>query len=125
MKGRQSAYPDLRPPWRGLRWPVNIDVSLQEHRSCPLDVKLLDISVSGARLLAGYRVRIGGMAILRIPGLQPVKGEIVWSREWQAAMHFYNPLHLAVVQHIVSLSEDPDGLPAPPFEGESLSRSAC
>ena len=124
MSGRQPAYPDLRPPWRGLRWPVNIDVTLQEHRSCPLEVKLLDISTSGARLWAGYRVRLGDRAILRIPALQPIKGELVWSREWQAAIRFDTALHLAVVRHIVSLSQDHDGLPPPPFDFETLTRSA-
>lgn len=93
---RHAATPS---PWR---WPVDLPATVQEHRSCAFDIRVLDISLSGCRLWAGFRLKPGRRARLKIDGFAPFDATIIWSEDWYAALRFDHPLHLAVLRHFVS-----------------------
>lgn len=89
------------PPQRSLRWAVLIDAQLHEPDSCPLPVRIVDLSASGCRLWVGYRLIPARPARLMIPDLRPVRATILWAREWYAGLGFTEPLHPAVVRHLI------------------------
>lgn len=105
-----------RHDWRPLRWPTDVPVELSAHRGCPLPVRLVELSTSGCRIWAGYRLTEGATVQLHVAGLAAISGKVVWAREWQGSIRFDNRLHPAVVGHIVARSGDRRGLPPSPFD---------
>ncbi len=95
---RRRARVAAPTPWR---WPVDLAATVQEHRSCAFDIRVLDISVSGCRIWAGFRLKPGGRAKLTIEGFAPFEATVVWSENWFAALRFAHPLHLSVLRHLV------------------------
>lgn len=86
--------------WAPLRWPVALPATIEEHGSCALEVELVDLSSSGCRMWAGFRLTPGRVARLHIAGLATLKGRVVWSENWFAAVCFDTPLYPLVVQHL-------------------------
>lgn len=123
--GRRTRDPQpARHDWRPIRWPADVAAEVREPRSCPLPVRIVELSISGCRVWAGFRLRTGGPAIVQVAGLAALAGRIVWARDWQASIAFDAPLHPAVVRHIVGLSGDARGQPPSPFDTGTLGHGA-
>lgn len=93
-------------PWR---WPVELAATVQEHRGCAFEIRVLDISLSGCRLWAGFRLKPGRRAKLTIDGFAPLDATIIWSENWFAALRFDHFLHPSVLRHIVDRYPPGDG----------------
>lgn len=89
-----------RDGWEPLRWPIGLPVMLREHGVCPLPVVLDELWNTGCRLDAGYQVKTGVPATLRIDGLGPIQGQIVAFDQGFVEIRFAQPLHVATVRHI-------------------------
>ena len=84
------------------RWPVDLPAKVQEHRSCAFDVRIVDLSLTGCRLWAGFRLKPGRAAKIAVEGFAPFDATIMWSENWYAALRFRHPLHSAVLHHLVA-----------------------
>jgi len=100
--------PGSGAPWR---WPVDLPARIQEQRSCAFDIRVLDLSLTGCRLWAGFRLRPLARAKLIVDGFAPFGATIMWSEHWFAALRFDQPLHLSVLRHLVACH--PPGLEEP------------
>lgn len=101
-------------PWR---WPVDLPATVQEHRSCAFDVRIVDLSLTGCRLWAGFRLKPGRQARIAVEAFAPFDATIIWSEHWYAGLRFRHPLHLAVLHHLVAGHPVPsiDTLPTNPI----------
>ncbi len=89
-----------RDTWQPLRWPIGLKVMLREHGVCPLPVILEELWNTGCRIDAGYRIKVGVPATLRIDGLAPLHGQIISFDQGFVEIRFGQPLHVATVRHV-------------------------
>lgn len=66
------------------------------------EVKVLDISVEGARVSAVHSLRVGERLYLKLPRLEPIEGVVAWSKEFELGCRFVTPLHPAVFDMVVA-----------------------
>ena len=89
-----------RNAWEPLRWPIGLRVMLREHGVCPLPVILDELWNTGCRIDAGYLVKTGVPATVRVEGLAPFHGHIVAFDQGFVEIRFSQPLHVATVRHV-------------------------
>ncbi len=63
-------------------------------------VEVLDISQSGARIRTLSPLRSGSVVWLRLPGLEAIQANVVWSRQFESGCEFVRALHPAVFEII-------------------------
>ena len=90
---------DIWVPWR---WPIELAATVQEQGSCPLDVSIVDLSLTGCRVWAGFRLTAGRPARIVIDGFAPLRGHVVWAEDWYAALRFDTHIHTSVLTHLVA-----------------------
>jgi len=86
--------------WRPLSYRLEMPAEILEFRSCRLDVLLLEMSVAGCGLWAGFRIRVERPITLFVEGFAPIKARTAWSDSGFAELIFDQHLHLSVVQHM-------------------------
>lgn len=63
-------------------------------------VEVLDISESGARIRTLSPLREGSVIWLRLPQLEAIQANIVWTRQFESGCEFVRALHPAVFETI-------------------------
>lgn len=86
-----------------MRWPVSIAATVKESRLCFQNVAMVEISRTGCRLETGFLLPPGMETIIRLPGFKALNATVVWSDRAAAGLRFAAPLHLGVVNHLMSL----------------------
>ena len=90
--------------WQPLSYRLELPAEILELRSCRLDVSLLELSVAGCGLWAGFRIRVERPITLFVEGFAPIKARTAWSNSGFAELVFDQHLHLSVVQHMARQS---------------------
>ncbi len=85
-----------------LRRAVAIDAEICEPLSCFLPIRIVDLSLSGCRAWAGFRLTEGRSVRLAIPGLAPVRATTISAQQGYAGFRFDTPLHPSILQHLVA-----------------------
>ena len=83
---------------------MELPAEILELRSCRLDVSLLELSIAGCGLWAGFRIRVERPITLFVDGFAPIKARTAWSNSGFAELLFDQHLHLSVVQHMARQS---------------------
>lgn len=98
-----SAWTDrrLRP-----RIYVTISVTVRQRFWSGQRAELLDISTGGCRV-RDVAVRPNDLVWVTMPGLSSLDGRVTWVRGWESGIEFTNPLHPAVVDHLVRDAKGP------------------
>ena len=86
--------------WWPLSYRLELPAEIREFRSCRLDILLLELSVAGCGLWAGFKIRVERPIMLFVEGFAPIKASTVWSDSGFAELMFDQHLHLSVVQHM-------------------------
>ena len=86
--------------WQPLGYRLELPAEIREFRSCRLDILLLELSVAGCGLWAGFKIRVERPITLFVEGFAPIKASTVWSDSGFAELMFDQHLHLSVVQHM-------------------------
>jgi hypothetical protein len=86
--------------WRPLSYRLDLPAEIREFRSCRLDILLLELSVAGCGLWAGFKIRVERPITLFVEGFAPIKATTAWSDSGFAELLFDQHLHLSVVQHM-------------------------
>lgn len=89
-----------RETWEPIRWPIGQRIMLREQGGCALPVTLDALWSTGCRIDAGYWIKVGVLATLRIEGLGPVHGQVISFDRGFAEIRFGQPLHVAMVRHV-------------------------
>lgn len=86
--------------WQPLSYRLELPAEIREFRSCRLDILLLEMSVAGCGLWAGFKIRVERPITLFVEGFAPIKASTAWSDSGFAELLFDQHLHLSVVQHM-------------------------
>jgi hypothetical protein len=98
--GRSNLVFRRADTWQPLSYRLQLPAEIREFRSCRLDILLLELSVAGCGLWAGFRIRVERPITLFLGGFAPIKARAAWSDSGFAELVFDQHLHLSVVQHM-------------------------
>ena len=98
--GRSNLVFRRADAWQPLSYRLELPAEIREFRSCRLDILLLELSVAGCGLWAGFKIRTERPITLFVEGFAPIKASTAWSDSGSAELMFDQHLHLSVVQHM-------------------------
>lgn len=88
-----------------LRQPVRLAAQLRDRGSAKFSIELVDLSLSGFRAESTSILHEGILVWLTLPGMAGLEATVVWREGFLYGCAFNTPLHPAVFDHIVKLSE--------------------
>lgn len=90
---------------RALRKAVGMRARLRERGANRFTVDVVDLSTTGFRCETSFTLYVGHVVWLTLPGLAGLEATVAWKRSYCYGFAFNRPLHPAVFDHIVALSE--------------------
>ena len=81
---------------------VNLAARLREPGASLQHVEVVNLSSTGFLAQGDLALEIGTQIWLKLPGLEPKSGRVVWVEEGKAGCEFASPLHPADVELIAS-----------------------
>ncbi len=87
---------------RAARVPVRLQGQLRGRGIPGFDVTLVDMSTSGFRAEAVFRMNIGQTVWLKLPGLSGLEASVAWRGPLVYGFSLHQPLHPAVFEHLVA-----------------------
>ena len=97
--------PDDTDSRRALRHPVSFSAHLRDRGATKFTVKLIDLSLTGFRAESDFGLHEGVLVWLTLPGMAALEATVVWRDGFLYGCLLSTPLHPAVFDHIVTLSE--------------------
>jgi hypothetical protein len=85
-----------------VRRMVNFGASVREAGSTAVNVKVSDLAPEGCEMRIDRLLPPGTEIWLKVTGLAPVRGHIVWSREGEAGCQFATPLDPRLLEELAS-----------------------
>ncbi|MGN6269443.1 MAG: PilZ domain-containing protein [Sphingomonas sp.] len=90
---------------RASRKPVQFEAQLRDRGSSKFAVTVLDISTTGFRAECAFRLHEGTLVWLTLPGMAGLEAHVAWcDGNFLYGFVFTQPLHEAVLDHIVTLA---------------------
>lgn len=90
---------------RALRKPVQLRAQLRERSTTRFIIDVTDLSTTGFRCETSFTLWPGHTVWLKLPGFSGQEATVAWRRGYLYGFAFAQPLHPAVLEHIVALSE--------------------
>lgn len=84
------------------RLPVQMIAEFGESGIPKARANVFDLSAEGFRIATFRGVSNGAKVWLHLPGLEPLRAEVMWIRKGFAGCKFARPLHPAVLDMIVA-----------------------
>jgi hypothetical protein len=80
-------FPDERKSARKI---ANFAATVRELGSTPMQAKIIEVSETGCRL-ADCRLEQGAEIWLQLPGREPMRATVIWTKGSRAGCRFYAP----------------------------------
>ena len=90
---------------RALRKAVKMRAHLRDRGTTRFEIDVVDLSLSGFRADTSFTLWPGTIVWLTMPGLAPLEAVVAWRDKVSYGCAFAKPLHPAVFDHIVALSQ--------------------
>lgn len=90
---------------QALRKSVKMKAHLRDRGQTRFEIAVTDLSMSGFRAETSFTLWPGTAVWLTIPGLAPLEAVVAWREKFRYGCAFAKPLHPAVFDHIIILSE--------------------
>ncbi|MXO75541.1 hypothetical protein GRI40_09965 [Altererythrobacter aerius] len=91
------------------RFDTRIDGRIRSSKGARFPVQVEDLSATGCRIsMADQYVAASSGWALKIGGLEALGGEMAWISEGSAGIRFSDPLHPAIVSHLVAANPPPE-----------------
>jgi len=87
------------------RQTVLIGVRVRRKGESWFKSRITDMSLGGFRLLSFVKLKIGMEVWVMFPGFEGRKAYVVWTANHEAGCEFESPLHPAIFDHIVRMSD--------------------
>lgn len=87
------------------RQTVLIGVRVRRKGESWFKSRITDMSLGGFRLLSFVKLRVGMEVWVMFPGFDGRKAYVTWVANHEAGCEFENPLHPAIFDHIVRMSD--------------------
>ncbi|MBY0583725.1 MAG: PilZ domain-containing protein [Sphingomonas sp.] len=102
---RPHGTPPFEPDRRfALRRPVKLQCYLREPGSSPFVMDVVELSRAGFRAETIFRLSPGHTVWLTIPAFAALESQVVWRKNSLYGCRFHHPLHEAVFDHVVNLT---------------------
>jgi PilZ domain len=90
------------------RLDVKLDAALRELGSSQrFDIDVEDLSLTGFRFTTSFRLNVGQMVSVTIPGLSALEARVAWVDGYRYGCAFERALHVAVFDHLVARYRKP------------------
>lgn len=93
--------PNFTEQRRAVRASAPMEISIRERSRSAVAAKIADLSSNGCQLVGGGLLMAGTQLWVRLPGLESMVGNIVWSQGDRAGVIFASPLHPVVAARFV------------------------
>jgi hypothetical protein len=90
---------------RALRKAVRLTGQLRDRGSTRFAIDVIDLSTTGFRAETTARLYKGALVWLTLPGMAGLEARVAWVDNARCGCAFSQPLHPAVFDRIVALSE--------------------
>ena len=90
---------------RALRKSVKMRAHLRDRGQTRFEIEVTDLSLSGFRAETSFTLWPGTVVWLTLPGLAALEAVVAWREKFKYGCAFAKPLHPAVFEHIVALSQ--------------------
>lgn len=87
------------------RQTVLIGVKLRRQGESWFKSRITDMSLTGFRLLSFVKLRVGMDVWIMFPGFEGRKATVTWVANHEAGCVFETPLHPAIFDHIIRMSD--------------------
>ncbi|NWK97195.1 pilus assembly protein PilZ [Sphingobium lactosutens] len=87
------------------RRAVQIGVKVRRPGETWFTSRIADLSISGFRLQSFMKLTTGNELWVMLPGFEGRRARVLWTRGHEAGCAFERPLHPAILDHIVRLSQ--------------------
>lgn len=84
---------------------VQIGVKVRRPGETWFTSRIADLSISGFRLQSFMKLTVGSELWVMLPGFEGRRARVLWTRGHEAGCAFERPLHPAILDHIVKLSQ--------------------
>lgn len=82
---------------------VAIDAWVRPRNGSKTNVKILDLSETGFRMLTTMRLNEDVDIFLMIPGFEALQASIIWNNSSEYGCTFLHPLYTAIFEHISAI----------------------
>lgn len=90
---------------QSLRKAVRMRAHLRDRGQTRFEIDVSDLSLSGFRAETSFTLWPGTVVWLTLPGLAGLEAVVAWRDKFQYGCAFAKPLHPAVFEHIIALSQ--------------------
>ena len=90
---------------QALRKSVKMRAHLRDRGQTRFEIEVTDLSLSGFRAETSFTLWPGTVVWLTLPGLAALVAAVAWRDKFKYGCAFAKPLHPAVFDHIVALSQ--------------------
>ncbi|HEX8389253.1 MAG TPA: PilZ domain-containing protein [Sphingomonas sp.] len=90
---------------RALRRAVTMRAHLRDRGQTKFEIDVIDLSRTGFRAETSFTLWPGTVVWLTMPGLAAMESVVAWRDGFRYGCAFSRPLHPAVFDHIVALSQ--------------------
>ena len=90
---------------RSLRKAVTMRAHLRDRGQTRFEIDVTDLSLMGFRAETSFTLWPGTIVWLTLPGLAGLEAVVAWRDKTQYGCAFAKPLHPAVFDHIIALSQ--------------------
>lgn len=85
------------------RLDVKLEAALRELGSSQrFDIEFEDLSLTGFRFTTSFRLNVGQLVTVTIPGLAGLEARVAWAEGFSYGAAFDRALHVAVFDHLVA-----------------------
>ncbi|MEH3035308.1 MAG: pilus assembly protein PilZ [Sphingomonas adhaesiva] len=99
-----SADSESEESRHALRRAVTMRAHLRDRGTTRFEIDVIDLSVTGFRAQTSFTLWPGTTVWLTLPGLAALEAVVAWRDKTRYGCAFSKPLHPAVFDHIVALS---------------------
>lgn len=85
-----------------VRYSIDAQIKLRRRMETAASSSITDLSLSGFRVRTHMKLSVGSDLSVSLPGLEPRWATVTWVRDFEAGCSFHEPLHVAVLNNLIS-----------------------
>ncbi len=90
---------------RSERFATSLQVDVRQQGPARIPATITNLSTTGFHLQADERLRRNSRIWVRIGSLAPLMAQVIWNDACRAGCAFSQPLHPAILDHIIATPE--------------------
>lgn len=79
---------------------VNLAARLRDPGARLAEIEVVNLSVNGFLAHGDINLEVGSDVWLKLPGMEPKNGRVVWTEDGKAGCEFVTPLHPATLEQL-------------------------